>query len=249
MRRVAAGEAEGCVTSVTHALTAHADDGPLPARFAAVVGQRSPMAGLVAAGSPLAAPTDLGGRRVAAPADGRLLAEYRAGLAELGVAGPVLVERSYADAPAALARGEAEVVPDFADLVPRVRRQAGLDVRPVRLGIEVYSSGLVVGDHLPAAVVDRLRAAVVEALEHQRRTPAAGLDALCDRYPGTDPADAAEGWRLAEPSIFADAPVGSMGPARWQRTIDRCAGVHGLPAPPVERVVRPELLTAAPARG
>ncbi|MFP5376986.1 MAG: ABC transporter substrate-binding protein, partial [Acidimicrobiia bacterium] len=53
VRRVAAGRSDFCLTSVTHFLAARATSGPLGARFAAVVVQRSPMAGIVAARSGL----------------------------------------------------------------------------------------------------------------------------------------------------------------------------------------------------
>jgi hypothetical protein len=239
VRRVAAGGAEFCLTSVAHYLRATAEEGAPAARFVAVVGQQSPMAGLVAADSPVTAPEALGGRRVAGPVDGRLIAEYRAGLAELGVAEPDVVERSYADAPAAVGHGEAEAVADFADLTPRVRRQAGVDIRPVRVGPAVYSSGLVAGAAVADELVARMRAAAVAALERQRAAPETGVAALCAHYPGTDPGDAIEGWRLAEPAIFTDAPVGAMEPDRWRASIAHYAAAHGLPAPGPESVSRP----------
>lgn len=243
VRRVAAGEADFCLTSVLHYLVARTEDGLLPARFVAVVGQRSPMAGLVAADSPWTTPWDLGGRRVAGPASNRLVVEYGAWLDRHGVASPVIVECGDGGGPAALGRGDVDVVPEFADLVPRVRRQSGTDVRPVRVGGEVYANGLVAGDHVSPAVVDRMRTGLAAALERQRRAPETGLDLLCDRYPGTAADDALEGWHLAESSIFGHAPVGAMETERWRDTLAHYATAHHLTAPEPTTVYRADCCT------
>lgn len=243
VQRVAAGDADFCLTSVLHYLVAQAEGGPLPARFVAVVGQRSPMAGLVATDRPWTTAGDLGGRRVAGPATNRLVAEYLAWLDHRDAAEPVLVECGEGGGPAALGRDEVEVVAEFADLVPRVRRQSGVDVRAVPVGGEVYANGLVAGDHVPHAMVERMRAAVIAALERQRRAPETGLDLLCDRYPETDAGDALEGWYLAEPSIFGGAPLGAMTAVRWQATLTHYAGAHRLATPAPDTVYRSEWLT------
>lgn len=241
VKRVAAGGADLCLTSVSNYLTARAQAGDLPARFAAVVVRRSPMAAIVAEGSGIQAPADLPGRRLGGPADGKLVAEYLAALVWLGLGPPELVPMPYMEAPGSLGRGEVDAVADFADLVPRTRRLAGVPVRPVSFGIPVYGSGLVASDRLPGEVVARIRAAVVEALERQRRDPEAGLGELGRRYPDADPAEAVEGWRLAEPNIFTGEEPGSMDPARWRETVAFAAAAHGLPAPRPETVYRPEL--------
>lgn len=147
----------------------------------------------------------------------------------------------YADAPAALGRGEVDVEADFVDLLPRVRRQAGVPVRAVPLGVEVYASGLVAGDGVPLELVTRAGAAVVAALEAQRRHPGAGLAELARRYPEVDPAEALEGWVLAEPNVFTGEEPGSMDPARWEGTVAHLSAAHALPAPPPDTVYRPEL--------
>lgn len=245
VRRVAAGGADFCLTSVTHFLRARAQSGALAARFVSVVVRRSPMAAFVAADSPLATAADLGGRRLGGPPDSGLVAEYRAGLAALGLDPPVLVSLDYAAAPAALATGEVDAVCDFVDLLPRVRRQAGVPVRAVPLGLDVYSSGLVAADRLAADVVTRMQAAVAAALERQRLDPAAGLAELARRYPEADPAEALEGWWLAEPNIFTDgAPAGTSDPAGWAATVAHLATAHGLPAPAPQTVYRRELIGA-----
>lgn len=228
-----------------HYLVARAEDGALSARFVAVVAQRSPMAGLVAADSALHAPADLGGRRVGGSGDGRLLTEYCASLARRGVEEPDVVFCDDGQAPAALGRGDVDVVPDFSDLLPRVRRQAGIDVRSVPVGADVYSTGLVAGDHVPHELAARMRDAVAAAIERQRQMPETGLDALRGRYPDVDPDEALEGWRLAEPAIFTGVPVGTMQADRWQATVDHYAAGHGLSALDPVTIYRPALATDA----
>ena len=176
------------------------------------------------------------------------MAEYHGALAHLGLDPPVLVPLDYSGAPAALAAGEIDAVADFADLVPRVRRQSGIAVRAVPFGLPFYSSGLVAADRLPAEVVVRVQAALADALERQRNDPRGGLPELARRYPDVDPADALEGWSLVEPNIFTGAPVGSSTPDRWEATVKYAAGVHGLAAPAPETVYRPELVGMSSAR-
>ncbi len=238
VRRVAQGDADFCLTSVNHYLTARAQTGDLAARFVAVVVQRSPIAAIVADDAEIQSRSDLAGRRIAGPPDGRLVAEYEAALVTQGIGASVLVPTAYAEAPAALARGEADAVPDFADLVPRVRRQAGIAVRAVPVGLDVYASGLVAGDRVPAELVERMRESIVAALELQRDDPKAGLSELVHRYPGVDPADALEGWALVEPNIFTGARPGSMNPSRWQETLTYACTTHRLPLPAPETVYR-----------
>ena len=239
---MAAGGADFCLTSVTHHLTARAQAGDLAARFVSVVVRRSPMCAFVPAASDLTVPADLAGRRLGGSQQSRLVAEFRAGMAALGLAAPELVPLEYSVAPAAMARGECDMVCDFVDLLPRVRRQAGVAVRSVPLGLDVYSSGLVAADRLPEDVVTRMQTAVAAALEAQRANPEGGLDELARRYPDADPLEALEGWSLAEPNIFTGPVPGCSDPETWARTIAHLAGAHGLPAPEPETVYRPELV-------
>ena len=247
MRRVAAGGSDFCLTSVTHYLTARAQSGDLAARFVSVVVRRSPMSGFVPADSALVTPADLAGRRLGAAPDSRLVHEFQAGLAYLGLAPAEVVLLDYSLAPAAMARGEADLVCDFVDLLPRIRRQAGVPVRAIPLGVDVYSSGLVAADRLPDELVARMQAAIAAALEAQRRDPEAGLDELARRYPDADPLEALEGWSLAEPNIFTGPTPGSADPETWARTITHIAGAHGLPAPEPDSVFRPELVEVSTA--
>ncbi len=85
---MAAGGADFTLTSVTHYLTARAQapNGELAARFVSVVVRRSPMSGFVLADSPLTTPADLAGRRLGAPEKSRMVNEFQAGMAMLGLA-------------------------------------------------------------------------------------------------------------------------------------------------------------------
>jgi hypothetical protein len=140
------------------------------------------------------------------------------------------------------------MVCDFVDLLPRIRRQAGVAVRAVPLGLEVYSSGLVAADRIPGEVVARVQTAVAAALEAQRDDPKAGLDELARRYPDADPLEAVEGWELAAPNIFTGPTPGSSDPETWARTITHVAGAHRLPAPNPDTVFRRELVEVSLTR-
>lgn len=240
MVRVGAGGSDFCLTSLTHYLLARAAAPELAARFVSVVAQRSPISGLVAASSALMRPTDLSGRRLGGQPGNALVKELQGGLVHLGVAPAALVPMEYDAAPAALGRGEVDVVADFVDLVPRTRRQAGIPVRAVPLGLEVYSSGLVAADRLSLDVVTRMQEALAAALERQQVDPDAGLGELGRRYPEVDHSDALEGWALAEPNILGDWPAGSWTPGRWLASIEHVSGIHGLDVLAPETVYRPE---------
>lgn len=242
VRRVAAGGSDFCLTSVTHYLRARAQSGDLAARYVAIVVQRDPISGLVAADSSFEQPADLSGRRLGGPANSGLVAAYQAGLDYLGLPRSELVPIDYGKAPGALGRGEVDVVADYAELIPRTRRQAEVEIRAIRLNLPIYSSGLVAADRVPADVVDRMIAAIAAALEHHRADPEAGLDTLMRRYPEVDPGDAIEGWELGEANIFTDVPVGSMDLDRWAATIDFIARAHQLPSQLPETVYQPERL-------
>lgn len=245
VRRVAAGGSELCLTSVAHYLTARQQAGPLAARFVAVVVQRSPLSGIVAAGSDITEPAHLAGRRTGGPADSQMVAEYQAELGHLGFAPAELVAVPYGDAPAALGRGEVDVVPDFVDLVPRTRRQAGIPVRAVPLGTEVYASGVVAADDLPADVVDTVVTALRAALERQREDPRGGLEQMGERYPEADPHEAVEGWSLVEPNIFTGVEPLSMDAGRWAETVALVTSALGFaPVDPLS-VYRPDLAATA----
>ena len=239
IRRVAEGGADACITSVNHYVNAYHGSGSLPARFVAVVSQRHPIAALVRSDSPVNVPADLSGLRLAGSRKDTLTRELLAGLSYLGVPPPTLVDVPYAEAPAALGSGAVDAVADYADLVPRVRRQCGTEVRAIRAGAPVYATGLVAADRLDDEVVGALRGGLVEALEQQRADPSLALDDLVARYPDVSPAEALEGWAYAEECIFTGAPPGEMTAHRWQQTLEHVTRTHGWPVPPVEELYRP----------
>lgn len=233
IKHVVDGEADACLTSVAHYLTARAELGPVPARFAAVVYQRNPMAAIVRQDSPLRRLEDLPGRLVGGPSGGRFLAEYRAALVRRGLDPPAVAELSYGEGPAALGRGEVEALADFADLVPRIGRQAGVPVRAIPLGLETYANGLVVSDRVPSAVVRTLVTGVTAVLVRQQSHPRAGLASFLGRYPEHDAEAVLESWRLAQASIFTGPEPGHMDRDKWRRTIEYQAATHGFsPADP-----------------
>lgn len=236
--RTARGETDFCITSVGYYLMARAQVPALAARFINVIGQRSPMAGLVSADSLYRTPEDLGGRRVGAMPGDHLAAEFMAAMSVRDVESPVLVPVPYTDAPAALARDQIDVVADFADLVPRARRWSGIAMRAVSVGLPHYANGIVAGDHIADEQVQAMNAAVSAALLRQRGDPMVGLPELLLRCPGVNPADALEGWSIAENSIFADDGPRGMNESRWQATIGHAAVVHDVSKPPTESIYR-----------
>lgn len=243
IRRVAEGGADACITSVNHYINAYNTADDLPARFVAVVSKRHPIAALVRSDSPANVPADLSGLRLAGSRKDTLTRELLAGLSDLGVPAPTLVDVPYAEAPAALGKGTVDIVADYADLVPRVRRQSGVEVRAIRAGARVYATGLVAADRLDDEVVRALRAGLVEALEQQRADPSLALDELVSRYPEVLPAEALEGWAYAEQCIFTDSPVGEMTACDWQQTLEHVTRTHGWPVPDAEDLYRPSLTT------
>ena len=146
-----------------------------------------------------------------------------------------------------LARGEVDAVADYEDLLPRVRRHSGMNVRSVPLGLNLYSSGLVAADGLPTELVRRVVNAMLATLERQRLDPERGVAEVVTRSPRVVPEDAREGWRLVEPRIFTDEPPGSMSPDRWAASVAYLGRSHGVSVP-AERMYRAEPQRAAFAR-
>lgn len=239
--RVADGASDFTLTSVAYFVKAAARRPDLAARFAAVIAQRSPMAAVVLEDSPIHSFDDLPAALLGGRGHGGLHTEYLGALAHLGFAPSPVLDVDYDDAPAALRDGVIDVMGDFVDLQPKIRRIAG-PVRALPFGIDVYASGLVAADRLPLELVERVRDAVIEALTLHRAAPELAVDALVARYPDVDPDDALEGWRLIEPLIFTERGVGSMTEEDWTRSLSYASTVHGLPAPAGDTAYRRELL-------
>lgn len=239
--RVAEGGADFTLTSVSYFVKTAALRSDLAARFAAVITQRSPMAAVVLEGSPIDSLDDLPAARVGGRGHGGLHTEYLGALAHLGFAPSPVVDVDYDHAPGALRDGTIDVMGDFVDLVPKLRRVAG-PVRALPFGIDVYASGLVAADRLPLELVQRVRDALVDALTQHRAAPELAVDALVERYPDVDPDDALEGWRLIEPLIFTERAVGSMTVDRWERSVEYASHVHGVSRLEGDSVFRRELI-------
>ena len=236
--RVADGGSDACLTSVSYYLEARTFRQSVPARFCAVVMRRHPIAALVAADSRFQRPADLVGSRLGGMPDDHLVQQLCAAFGVLGLRAPSIVPMSYEDAPAALKRGEIDALADFVDLVPRTRRDAGIDIRAVPFNIDIYANGLVVADRVQDDVVDRLRTSVTAALRQQQNQPRAGLAELIDRYPELVAADVEEEWDLLEPNVFAGNNPGSMDEAGWTSTLAFYATAHGYKTPDPRTVYR-----------
>ena len=232
--RVGRGDADFCLSRAAGFLVAAAGSPePLGARFVAVLVGRSPISAFVPAPSAVVGPAQLPGLRVGGAV--WAMAEFLGAMSWLGLNPPVVVPMSRTsgggllqEACAMLAADDVDMVADFEDLLPRVRRHAGMDVRSVPLGAEVYSSGLVAADRIPDDLVDRVRTAVLAAMARQRGDPALGLAQLVARSPRVVPADAVEGWQLVEPRIFTGDRAGSMTGTGWATTVEYLSAAHGL---------------------
>lgn len=245
---MASGGADFCLTGVTYYLFARRQAGSgLGARFVAVVHQRSPLAGVVAAESDIVRPSDLAGRRLArSAATGWLPDELVACLAERGIAPPEIVPVGYGEPPRALGLGTVDVMATFLDTTTQQQPTSGISTRAIHVGHEIYASGLVAADRVPGDVVSRMVLAVRAGFERQQREPSAGIDEFCRRFPATSPVRARETWDLLAPFVFTGPPVGSMDDGRWTETLAWLAGVHGLAVPSPSTVRRQPYVTACP---
>lgn len=247
--RVARGGADFCLTGVTYYLQALEEGGHgYPVRFVSMIHQRSPLGAIVPADCGIQTLEDLQGRRL-----GRLrlkdwLAdEFVQSLADRGIAPPASVPLE-GSPEAALARGEIEIVPTFVDAINSVRNKGTRPVRAIHVGGDLYATGLLAGDRIPADVVERMRIAIAAALTQQERDPEAGLAEYLDRYPRSRREHALEGWALMAPYALSEGTPGRMDQRRWSMTLDWLSNVHGFPRFPAEWVYRPELAVGtAPA--
>ncbi len=247
IREVAGGGRDFCLTSVHHYLTAWARDGDLAARFVAIVVQRSPISAIVRAGSPILALEDLAGRRLAGSGDDNHTIEFLATLDRRGLTRPAVAPVTGDAARSALARGEVDALVGIVDAVPRVQRLAGVPLRAIPAGLDIYASGLVAADRLSTETVDRMRAGLVQALVKQREDPEGGVAELCHRYPEIVPTEAIEGWKLLEPLVFCGPEPGAMDRAKWVDTLEFLCAARGLPQPEPERIYRPDFVAVSPA--
>jgi NitT/TauT family transport system substrate-binding protein len=241
--RVGRGESDFALTSVQHYLSARAEHGDIPARFVAMIVQRSPIGALVRVDSGVRRPADLAGRRVGGDPENPQVIEFMATLDFLGIDRPELVEVAAGRGPAALGRGEVDAIVALVDAMPRRRRQAGVDLRAIRVGRDdVYGSGVIASDGLPDDLVAKVRAGVVAALEAQRLGPDAGLAQMADRYGDDRTDDAPEGWRMLQEFVLTDAPTGSMDAEQWRTTLEFLCAARGFEVPRPESIYRPQFV-------
>lgn len=240
---MARGGADFCFAGVFYFLKALADEqGNLASRFVAVMHQQNPMAAIVPSDSEVTTAEDLAEKRLFDHAWTN--DEVRAGLARLGVAAPQVTTLSdLADWPNALRRGEIDGVPTFVECTPQVTRESGAPARAIRLGPDVYATGLVAADRLPSELVARMTHAISTAFELQLKNPEEGLADYCRRYPQIPPEDVLESWSLLVPYVFTDEGVGSMEADRWRATIDFETEAHALPHFDPSAVYRSDLLS------
>ncbi len=170
--------------------------------------------------------------------------ELQAALRDAGAGSVTVADMSYPEAFAALAGGEIDLVANLADLLPIDCQRAGVPLRAVPVGTDVYTSAVLANDSVPAEVVDRFVTAAAASFDRQRVDPARGVAALRARYPEVD-ADVARGtWSALEPYAFAGGrAVAPMSHATWARTLRWNAQAHGLAIPAIDHVVRTDRLT------
>lgn len=246
--RLAEGSSDFCLTAVTYFLLAQArTSGAFPARFGAVVYQRSPLTAIVLGGSDIVRPSDLPDRPVAwCASDLWPGAEFAAAMADRSLGAPRYLPIEKVGAVQALDAGSVDVLPRNANIVANVRT-SGLDVRGIPLPTEVYSVGLAIADHVSVELAKRMATALSEALEEQRRAPAAGLAALSESSVEADLEVARAQWSALEPYIFGQVPAGSMTGDGWARTISWLCQAHGIRKPDPVNVYRKEMLIGEPA--
>lgn len=243
--RVAAGAADFCLTNINYYMAALTYDDRLAAKFAAILQQRSTLAAIVPANSPITRRTELAGARVAGvPAELATCSffnvpEFFGEVAALGVRGPTYVRvASAVDARVALLRGDCDATIALVDQVPVLSRYAGAALRAVPLDLEIYANGLVAGNHVSSEVVERMVAAVSVALQQQRAAPDSGLPDMLARYPTICADDTRESWRVGQPYHFIDGGPCQMHWVRWQQTLAFVASTHRFSAVGPDRVCR-----------
>lgn len=217
-------------------------------RFVAVVHQRSPLAAFVPIDSPLRWPSDLAGAKVAASTAPWFDLEFRAGLEALGLGPPVVVPARADGRRLSLADGAVEVIGSWDEAIAVLRRRAGVPVRSIPFGPQVYTTGVVAQDHVSGDVVARMVEALRDAFEQQRSNPELGLDDLCRRYHGVDRAGALEEWAVLDDYVFGTGQPLAMTDHQWEATVAHAVRTYGLTPVAVGEWCREELVGAMSLR-
>ena len=258
---VGRGDYDLCLTSVPYYLWARDEDPALDARFVFVVSRRVHMTAFAvegrpaAHGRPITSFADLAGAsfavRTELPPDAvglrrqmsqvhqeRLVRDYLALLAHLGLEPGPLVDVGARSSLDACLDGAADVAAEWIELGVGLRASAaarGLRIRSLPFadaGVPGYLNGFVAGAGTirdrPEAL-GRFVAAVREAMLAVRDDPRPALDLLAAELPDRDGATVLERWRLGEPNMFGDrgADAGTMDAAGWEATVDYHVRVNG----------------------
>ncbi|HET7488269.1 MAG TPA: ABC transporter substrate-binding protein, partial [Acidimicrobiales bacterium] len=242
--RVARGEVDFAASSVACFLLARtAAHGEFPARFVAVLHQRSPLAAVVPADSAMATVEDLAGQRIGRGRWAEWMAEEaRQAVADHGVRAPEVVPVEWGEVSAALARREIDVIAVYLDAAAGMaRRPSASGVRTVELGGDTYATGILANDRVPHDVIVRMRHALTDAFEAQRDDPEAGVELLCDQIPHVRADQVRAVWARLVPFVFGNRPVGTMGHRRWADTMAWARRVHGIGQLDAADVYRTEL--------
>lgn len=146
-----------------------------------------------------------------------------------------------------MAHGDVDLIANLADLLPVDQKRGGVPLRAIPVGADVYVSGLLAADRVPADTIDRFVAATAASFHLQRDDPWRGVAALRARYPGVDSEMAADTWRALEPFAFSggDRVGAPMDVAGWERTIRWTAHTHGLPGVSVDQMLHAARLGVA----
>ncbi len=245
VKLLADGAGDFLLTATLYHLQALSEFGALPVRAVGVLHRRSSVAALVSADSNLVEASDVTGRRLGAPVGtqmGWLAVELQASLRAAGLGQAEVVDMSYPQAYAALARREIDLVANLADLLPIDQRRAGTPLRAVPVGPDVYTSAVLAADSVPAELVERFVTAATASFERQRGQPHRGVAALRARYPEVDGEVAVDTWRRLEPYAFdgGGGAVVGMDRAGWARTLSWISQTHGLPEVAVDQAARVE---------
>ncbi len=246
VKLLAGGAGDFLLTASLYHLQALAEDPSLPVHAVGLLHRRSPVSALVPVGSDIVAAGDVSGRRLGAPVGaqmGWLALDLQASLRTAGLGEAEVVDMTYPEAYAALARDEIDVIANFADLLPIDQKRAGTPLRAVPVGGDVYTSGILAADPVPDDLVARFVGAAAASFERQREEPKRGIAALRSRYPDVDPAVAVDTWRRLERYAFGEhGAVIGMDRAGWERTLSWMVHTHGVPDVSVDRVARAKCL-------
>ncbi|MDQ6805877.1 MAG: ABC transporter substrate-binding protein [Actinomycetota bacterium] len=257
VKALGAADADFALTSVAYLIAAQTDaGGHLPARFAAISHQRNPIVAVVREDSEFQEPADLPRARAAKWCFPWLTQEYVGTLARMGHGRATVVEsagsldlETLGGMNRALRDGDVDVIPTWMEMSPYHRearhRDAGFPTRVIPLDIDVYTTGLLAADRLPADLIARVRDAFVAGYDVQREDPEPGIAAFRRGSPSISDEHIRINWALFEPNAFDGGRPGAMDAERWEQTIDYTAATHSLSGFAGEEIYRPELLAPA----